>query len=69
VLWGGRLQAGDTANVPDAPHVHVFIAVGDAELEGAGQLYEGDAARLTAAGSPRLTAGAQGAEILIWATD
>jgi len=69
VLWGGRLQPGETVDVPNAPHTHVFIALGDADLEGAGTLGEGDAARLTAAGSPRLTAGPTGAEVLIWATD
>ena len=54
--------------MPDAPHVHVFIAAGEAELEGAGELGEGDAVRLTAAGSRRLTAGQRGAEVLVWET-
>ena len=35
-------------------------------LEGAGPLDDGDAARLTGAGSPTLTAGDDGAEVLIW---
>jgi redox-sensitive bicupin YhaK (pirin superfamily) len=69
VLWGGRLKPGEVVSVPDAPHAHVFIALGDADLEGPGQLQAGDAARLTAAGSPHLTAGPAGAEVLIWATD
>jgi redox-sensitive bicupin YhaK (pirin superfamily) len=68
VLWGGRLGAGETVAVPDDRHVHLFVAVGDAALEGAGPLGEGDAARLIGAGSPRLTAGDGGAEVLIWAT-
>jgi len=68
VLWGGRLTPGEVVNVPDAVHAHVFIAVGSAALEGAGELAEGDAVRLTGAGSPTLTAGAAGAEVLIWAT-
>src|SRR5205823_6674291 len=69
VLWGGRLRPGETVLVPDAEYVHVFIARGAAEVEGAGALSEGDAIRLTAAGSPRLTADAVvGAEILIWET-
>src|SRR5205823_8204435 len=50
VLWGGRLRPGETVRVPDAPHAHVFIARGEAELESAGRLGEGDAARLTGAG-------------------
>ena len=68
VLWGGRLQPGEVVTVPDAPHTHLFVAVGDATLEGAGALATGDAVRLTAAGGPRLTAGPAGAEVLIWAT-
>jgi len=69
VLWGGRLKADEVVPVPDSRHTHVFVAVGDAELEGAGRLLEGDAVRLVGAGSPRLTAGPEGAEVLIWATD
>jgi redox-sensitive bicupin YhaK (pirin superfamily) len=69
VLWGGRLQPGETVSVPDAPHAHVFVPIGSAELEGAGTLEVGDAARLTGVGSPRLTAGPTGAEVLIWATE
>ncbi|HEX2172624.1 MAG TPA: pirin family protein [Dehalococcoidia bacterium] len=69
VLWGGRLKAGEVVQVPDAPYVHVYIARGDADLEGAGPLAVGDAARLTVAGSRRLTAGPAGAEVLIWETE
>jgi hypothetical protein len=68
VLWGGRLKAGETVTVPDGRHVHLFVAAGDATLEAAGPLAEGDAARLTGAGSPTLTAGPTGAEVLIWET-
>jgi redox-sensitive bicupin YhaK (pirin superfamily) len=67
-LHVGRLQAGETVAVPDAGHAHVFVAVGTADLDGAGPLATGDAVRLTAAGSPSLTAGTDGAEVLIWAT-
>jgi hypothetical protein len=63
----GRLDAGATVPVPDAPHVHVFVAVGDVTLDGT-RLATGDAARLTQAGSPALTAGTDGTEVLIWAT-
>lgn len=69
VLWAGRLPPGETVAVPEAPHVHLFVALGEAALEGAGPLDEGDAARLTDAGSAALTAGSTGAEVLIWATD
>ena len=68
VLWGGRLRPGEAVSVPDAAHTHLFVAVGSARLEGAGELAEGDAVRLTGAGSPQLTAGDGGAEVLIWAT-
>jgi redox-sensitive bicupin YhaK (pirin superfamily) len=67
-LWGGRLEPGEVVTVPDNRHVHVFVALGAVDLEGAGHLAAGDAVRLTAAGSPRLTAGVQGAEVLIWET-
>jgi redox-sensitive bicupin YhaK (pirin superfamily) len=68
VLWGGRLPAGEAVTVPDARHVHVFVALGSAELEGAGALTAGDAVRLMAAGEVRLAAGVDGAEVLIWET-
>jgi redox-sensitive bicupin YhaK (pirin superfamily) len=68
VLWAGRLRPGETVLVPDDRHVHVYVARGTAALEGAGALAEGDSVRLTAAGSPRLTAGDAGAEVLVWAT-
>jgi redox-sensitive bicupin YhaK (pirin superfamily) len=69
VLWGGRLKPGETARVPDAPFVHVFVARGGVSLEGAGPLGAGDAVRLAGAGDRRLTADAgTGAEVLIWET-
>jgi quercetin 2,3-dioxygenase len=68
VLWGGRLRPGEVVSVPSGRHVHVFVARGSADLEGAGALAEGDAARLVDAGSPALTAGDDGAEILVWVT-
>ncbi len=60
VLWGGRLVPGETVGVPDGRHVHLFVALGDATLEAAGPLAEGDAVRLTGAGMPTLTAGPTG---------
>ena len=66
VLWAGRLTPGSVVTVPDAAHVHVFVAVGTASLDGAGNLATGDAVRLTAAGERALTAGPEGAEVLIW---
>jgi redox-sensitive bicupin YhaK (pirin superfamily) len=67
VLWGGRLKPGETVKLPDAAYLHVYVAKGAVNLEGADDLSSGDAARLTAAGTPTLTADAkQGAEVLIW---
>jgi hypothetical protein len=68
VLYAGRLGPGEVAAVPGAPHVHVYVAGGDATLEPGGQLATGDAARLTDAGTPAITAGDEGAELLVWAT-
>ena len=68
VLWGGRLGADEVVAVPDGANVHLFVARGQVDLEAAGPLGEGDAVRLVAAGSPRLTAGPEGAEVLIWVT-
>lgn len=69
VLWGGRLKPGESVQVPDAPYVHLFIAKGSVDLEGASLLNTGDAVRLAAAGVRHLTADAgTGAEILIWET-
>lgn len=68
VLWGGRLGAGEAVEVPDDRHVHLFVARGEAALDGGGALDAGDAVRLTGAGDPRLVAGDDGAEVLIWAT-
>jgi redox-sensitive bicupin YhaK (pirin superfamily) len=67
VLWVGRLGAGEAVTVPDAPHVHLFVADGAAALDGA-DLATGDAARLTGAGALPLSAGAAGAEVLVWET-
>jgi redox-sensitive bicupin YhaK (pirin superfamily) len=67
-LWVGRLRAGATVTLPDAPYVHVFVARGTAELEGAERLATGDAVRLTDAGTRDLTAGDAGAEVTVWET-
>ncbi|HEY3723078.1 MAG TPA: pirin family protein [Acidimicrobiia bacterium] len=67
-LWIARAHANEALTVPDAPHVHVFVANGDATLDGTEPLGPGDAARLTDAGSRTLTVGPDGAEVVIWAT-
>ncbi len=68
VLWGARLNAGQSVALPDDPHVHAFVALGSATLETGTLLDTGAAARLTAAGAVSITAGPDGAELLVWAT-
>ncbi len=70
VLWGARVPASGSVAVPQAAHVHLFVAVGSGALDGAGTLAAGDAVRLSRAGDGLMfTAGDEGAEVLIWATD
>jgi quercetin 2,3-dioxygenase len=64
-LHVARLDPGDCVVLPDAPRLHVFVARGSVDLEGAGRLDEGDAARFTAEGSPHLAAVAP-TEVLVW---
>jgi quercetin 2,3-dioxygenase len=64
-LHGARLQPGDTVTAPAAPYLHVFVPRGRLTLEGAGELAQGDAARLTDSDGPRLTA-TELTELLIW---
>ncbi len=64
-LHAARLQTGQAVTVPDAPYVHVFVARGDVDLEGAGPLNEGDAVRLSGIGGQSLTA-TDDAEVLVW---
>jgi redox-sensitive bicupin YhaK (pirin superfamily) len=65
-LHAARLQPGAGVDLPAAAFVHLFVARGAVDLEDTGPLDTGDAARLTAAGGQRVTAGHQGAEILVW---
>lgn len=64
-LHVARLEPGESVAVPDAPFVHVYLARGQLDLEAAGLLEAGDAARLTAAGERRLGA-VEPSEVLIW---
>jgi redox-sensitive bicupin YhaK (pirin superfamily) len=65
-LHAARLRPGGTIELPSAPYVHLYLARGEVDLEGAGRLAEGDAARITGGGGQRVTAGADGAEVLAW---
>ena len=66
VLWAGRLKAGEQVRLPNAPFVHVFAAIGEVDLGAGGKLAAGDAARLTLAVGLTMTAGSEGAEVLVW---
>jgi quercetin 2,3-dioxygenase len=67
-LWIAQAPPRGAVTVPDAQHAHVFVARGDARLDGDLDLGAGDAARLTGAGEVPVDAGTEGAEIVIWAT-
>ncbi len=60
-----RLQPGDTVTLPAAPYLHLFVATGRLELEGADSLDEGDAVRFTDTDGRRLAA-VEPAEVLTW---
>ena len=64
-LHVARLAPAESVVLPDTPRLHVFVARGSADLEGAGRLDEGDAARLTDDGAALLTALGP-AEVLVW---
>jgi redox-sensitive bicupin YhaK (pirin superfamily) len=64
-LHVGRLARGEVVTAPDAARLHVFVAGGAVDVEGAGRLQDGDAARFTAEGGPRLTA-TEPSEVLVW---
>jgi redox-sensitive bicupin YhaK (pirin superfamily) len=68
-LWVGRLPAGTPVQLVDAPFVHLFIARGEAEVDGAGTLTAGDAVRFTDAGPRTLTPSMpDGVEVTVWET-
>jgi quercetin 2,3-dioxygenase len=63
-LHVARLQPGDGLTLPDAPYLHLFVARGQVQLQGA-ELREGDAARLTASDGVQVV-GRKSAELLVW---
>jgi redox-sensitive bicupin YhaK (pirin superfamily) len=67
VFHVARPRPGGAVELPDAPAVHVFLARGSAEVEGVGQVEEGDAVRLEHGGPRRVVAGPGGGELLVWA--
>jgi quercetin 2,3-dioxygenase len=64
-LYAARMQPLQSVELPSAPYLHLFVARGAVELEGAGPLSAGDAVRLTATGGQRVTA-SEPSEILVW---
>ncbi len=64
-LFAARLAPDAEVRIPVAPYVHLFVAQGTVQLEGAGRLGAGDAARIVAADGQRVTA-IEPAEILVW---
>ncbi|MFJ9703638.1 pirin family protein [Streptomyces sp. NPDC101234] len=64
-LYAARLGPGQHVPLPEAPYLHLFVARGSVDLEGAAVLREGDAARFTATGGHRVRASGP-AEILVW---
>src|SRR5690348_792355 len=64
-LHAARLEPERAVTLPDAPYLHLFVARGAVDLEGAGRLVAGDAVRLTAVGGLRVTA-QEPAEVLVW---
>ncbi len=60
-----RMQPGRPIRLPDAPYLHVFVAQGAAEMEGAGLLTEGDAVRVSGGGGQVIST-ELGAEVIVW---
>ena len=65
-LYAARLAPGGSVSLPEAPFVHLFVPVGSVTLEGAGDLATGDAVRIAGGAGQRVTAGSDGAEVLVW---
>jgi quercetin 2,3-dioxygenase len=65
-LHAGRLGPGTSVTLPVAPYLHLFVAQGSVDLEGAGRLDAGDAVRFTATGGQSVTAAGAAAEVLVW---
>ena len=65
-LWAAHLAPGASWTLPQARFRHVYAVRGGAHTP-AGELAEGDELRITGEGRAELTAGADGAEVLVWA--
>lgn len=64
-LLAGRPAAGCRLTLPEAAYLHLYVVRGAVELDGAGVLGEGDAARVRGIG-PATAVVRQDAELLVW---
>jgi hypothetical protein len=65
-LFAARLDDAGLVELPSAPFVHLYVARGSVDLEGAGGLTAGDSVRITASEGQRVTAVGGAAEVLVW---
>jgi redox-sensitive bicupin YhaK (pirin superfamily) len=65
-LLAARIPSSSSVALPAAPYVHLFVAQGVVELEGAGTLVAGDSVRITASDGRMVGAIDGDAEILVW---
>ena len=64
-LWVTTVRPGEWRELPEAAYAHLFVAVGEVEVEGVGVLAEGDALRVTGRAALRIT-GRRPSELLVW---
>ena len=64
-LWVTTVGPGEWRELPEAAYAHLFVAVGEVEVEGVGVLAEGDALRVTGRAALRIT-GRRPSELLVW---
>jgi len=65
-LLAARMPSGARVALPSAPYVHLYVAKGGVDLEGAGELLVGDSVRIAASDGRTVTAVDGDAEILVW---
>jgi len=64
-LWVTTLLDREVRLLPAAAYAHLFVAIGEVEVEGVGVLGEGDAVRVTGPAALRIT-GRRPSELLAW---
>jgi redox-sensitive bicupin YhaK (pirin superfamily) len=64
-LWVTTVGAGEVRWLPEAPCAHLFVAVGEVEIERVGVVGEGDAVRVTGRAALRIS-GRRPSELLVW---